>query len=47
MECGDSQVHQKQKVNLRRWVYFIELTTSLADLQITGSLGGGKKKRYY
>jgi len=42
MECGDSQVHGKQKVNLRRWVYLIEFITSLADLQITGSL---KKKK--
>jgi len=38
MECGDSQVHRKQKVNLRRWVYLIEFITSLADLQITGNL---------
>jgi len=42
MECGDSQAHQKQKINLRRWVYLIEFITSLADLQISGSLG---KKR--
>jgi len=42
MECGDSQVHGKQKVNLRRWVYLIEFITSLADLHITGSF---KKKK--
>jgi hypothetical protein len=38
MECGDSQVHRKQKVNLRRWVNLIEFITSLANLHITGSL---------
>lgn len=43
MECGDSQVHGKQKVNLRRLVYLIEFITSLADLQITGSLKKKKK----
>jgi hypothetical protein len=43
MECGDSQVQQKQNVNLRRWVYLKEFITSLADLHITGNLK--KRKR--